>query len=99
MAQHWEYLNWGAYVVAALGAWRYMPLAIVRLVAAFTHEETRHKQCMEVLRLARHDAAHIPSYLPAPSADYKPHRRSANPERLGEHAARPCGSGELLTLC
>jgi hypothetical protein len=78
MTQHWEYLSWGAYVVAAVGAWRYMPLAIVRLVAAFTKNETRHKQCMEVLRLARHDAARISSYISAPSADDKPPRRRPN---------------------
>ena len=63
MALYWEYLRWGAYVVAALGAWRFVPLAIVRLVAAFTRSETRHRQCMEVLRLARKDAASIPSYV------------------------------------
>ncbi len=73
-----EYLRWGAYIVAALGGWRYVPLAIVRLVAAFTRNETRHKQCMEVLRLARRDAARIPSYLAAPSVEDRPRRRRAN---------------------
>jgi hypothetical protein len=66
MAQYGEYLRWGMYVSAALGAWRFLPLAIVRLVAALTRNEARHKQCMEVLRLARRDAARIPSYLPTP---------------------------------
>jgi hypothetical protein len=75
MAQHWEYLSWGAYVVAALGAWRYMPLAIVRLVGAFTSNEARHKQCMEVLRLARRDAAGIPPYLSAPPDDKRRRRK------------------------
>ena len=65
---HWEYLRWMAYVGAALGAWRYLPLTIIRLVAAFTHNERRHKQCMEVLRLARRDASSIPSYLPESNA-------------------------------
>ena len=78
MAAYPEYLRWGVYVVAALGAWRYMPLTVVRLVAAFTRNQTRHKQCMEVLRLARRDAARIPSYLPAPSAEDKPRRRRAS---------------------
>jgi hypothetical protein len=77
MAAYAEYLRWGAYIVAALGAWRYMPLAIVRLVAAFTRNETRHKQCMEVLRLARRDAERIPSYITATPAD-KPHRRKTS---------------------
>jgi hypothetical protein len=95
MAQHWEYLSWGAYVVAALGAWRYMPLAIVRLVAAFTSDERRHKQCMEVLRLARRDAARIPSYISAPSTDNKPHRGRASLSRQnGQRAAVTSGQRE-----
>jgi len=53
-------------MAAALGAWRLLPLAIVRLVAAFTRDEKRHKQCMEVLRLARRDAKDIPPYSPPP---------------------------------
>ena len=75
MAAYAEYLRWGAYMVAALGAWRFMPLAIVRLVAAFTRSETRHRQCMEVLRLARRDAERLPSYVSAPSTGDKPRRR------------------------
>jgi hypothetical protein len=75
MAAYSEYLRWGAYIVAALGAWRFMPLAIIRLMAAFTRSETRHKQCMEVLRLARRDAERIPSYVSATPANDKPHRR------------------------
>jgi len=70
-----EYLKWGVYIVAALGGWRFMPLAVVRLVAAFTRNETRHRQCMEVLRLARRDAARIPPYVSASSVDDKPRRR------------------------
>lgn len=65
MAAYMEYLRWGAYVAAAIGAWRFVPLEIVRLVAAFTRNDARHRRCMEVLRLARKDAASIPSYLPA----------------------------------
>jgi hypothetical protein len=69
MAAYWEYLRWGLYVSAALGTWRVMPLAVVRLVAAFTRDEKRHKQCMEVLRLSRRDAATIPPYTaPSPQA-------------------------------
>jgi hypothetical protein len=78
MAAYAEYLRWGAYLVTALSAWRLMPLAIVRLVAAFTRNETRHKQCMEVLRLARRDAAQIPSYISESSANDKPRRRRGN---------------------
>ena len=66
MAAYWEYLRWGMFVAGALGAWRYLPLTIVRLVAAFTRSETRPKQCMEVLRLARRDAAEIPPFTPLP---------------------------------
>ena len=67
MAPYWDYVRWGAYMATALGAWRLLPLAVVRLVAAFTRDEKRHKQCMEVLRLARRDAANIPPYLSTPS--------------------------------
>jgi hypothetical protein len=84
MAAYVEYLRWGAYMAAAIGAWRFMPLAIVRLVAAFTGNETRHKQCMEVLRLARRDAASIPSYVSATPADKppRPRRSVSKPEAL-----------------
>jgi hypothetical protein len=57
-----EYLRWGVLLVSALGAWRFLPLAAVRLMAAFTRDDARHWRCMEVLRLARRDAAQIPSY-------------------------------------
>ena len=80
MAPYWEYLRWGAYVATALGAWRFLPLALVRLVAAFTHDETRHRQCMEVLRLARKDARQIPSYLSAPPVATKRKRQSTLPK-------------------
>jgi hypothetical protein len=60
---YWEYLRWVMYVGVVVGTWRYLPLTVVRLVAAFTHDEQRHKQCMEVLRLARPDASRIPTYL------------------------------------
>ena len=36
-----------------MGVWRYLPLTVIRLVAAFTKDECRHKRCMEVLRVAR----------------------------------------------
>ena len=78
MATYAEYLRLGAYMAAALGTWRFMPLAIVRLVAAFTRNETRHKQCMEVLRMARRDAARIPPYISALPAAKKPRRRRAS---------------------
>jgi hypothetical protein len=81
MAAYVEYLRWGAYVAAALGAWRFLPLAIVRLVAAFTRNETRAKQCMEVLRLARRDAERLPSYIAAVPTDSKSPRRRASSTR------------------
>lgn len=93
MAAYAEYLRWGAYMVAALGAWRFMPLAIVRLVAAFTRNETRHKQCMEVLRLARRDAASIPPYSSVPPAaapaPRKRRTRSPKPRQLSSRPAHP----------
>jgi hypothetical protein len=82
MALYWEYLRWSAYVAAAIGAWRYVPLTIVRFVAAFTRNETRHRQCMEVLRLARRDAASIPSYVSATLAD-KPLQQQRTVSKTG----------------
>jgi hypothetical protein len=60
---HWEYLRWVVYAGGAMGVWRYLPLTVIRLAAAFTKDECRHRRCMEVLRLARRDASHIPSYV------------------------------------
>jgi hypothetical protein len=80
---YWEYLRWGVYVSVAFGAWRLLPLAIVRLVAAFTRNEARHKQCMEVLRLARRDAPSIPSYISAsPPGRTKRARVEASPGQI-----------------
>jgi hypothetical protein len=62
-APYWEYLRWAGYAVACIGAWRYLPLCVVRLAAAFTRDQQRHRQCMEVLRLARRDASRITPYL------------------------------------
>lgn len=76
MAPYWEYLRWGVYVASALSAWRFVPLAFVRLVAALTQDEARHRHCMEVLRLARRDAARIPSYMSVGS----PHKARAKRE-------------------
>jgi hypothetical protein len=76
MTAYAEYLRWGVVcVTVALGAWRFIPLGIVRLVAAFTRSETRHRQCMEVLRLARKDAASLPSYITGPVDGPKEPRR------------------------
>jgi hypothetical protein len=49
MTPYWEFLRWVVYVGAGIGAWRYLPLTVVRLVAAFTRDEQRHRRCMEVL--------------------------------------------------
>lgn len=68
---HWQYFLWAGYFSAALGVLRFLPLAIVRLAAAFTRDETRHRQCMEVLRLTRRDAARIPPYNSGPSREGK----------------------------
>jgi hypothetical protein len=62
-APYWEYLHWAVYAMAGIGAWRYLPLGFVRLVAALTRDEQRHRRCMEVLRLARRDASRIPPYV------------------------------------
>jgi hypothetical protein len=76
MTPYWNYLHLVVYLSAGIGVCRYLPLPIVRLVAGLTHNEQRHRQCMEVLRLARKDAFAIPPYSPAPS------RPSANSPQL-----------------
>jgi hypothetical protein len=76
---HWEYLRWAVYVGSAMGGWRYLPLTVIRLVAAFTKDEHRHRRRLEVLRLCRRDASRLPSYTapdvtppaPVPSGDAK----------------------------
>lgn len=70
---YFEYLPWAVYVLGGIGIWRYLPLAVIRLVAAFTRDEQRHRRCVEVLRLARRDASRIPSYLPGDksSSDFR----------------------------
>ena len=73
MEPYGQYLHWAVYVGAAIGVWRYLPLWLVRLVAAFTNSDQRRRQCLEVLRLARKDAASLPSYLPSePSSPPQP---------------------------
>jgi hypothetical protein len=76
MAHYGEYLPWGIYLMSAVGAWRFLPLAIVRLVAALTSDEIRHRQCMEVLRLARRDAARMSAYTTSMGAE----RSSQSPQ-------------------
>lgn len=63
MALHWGNLQWVICVAIGAGTWRYMPLAVVRLVITFTHNKQRVCQCLEILRLARRDAPSIDSYL------------------------------------
>jgi hypothetical protein len=65
-AQYVEILRWTGCAVAGFGGWRYVPLVVIRLTAAFTKDDLRQRRCLEVLRLARRDAAQIPSYLPGP---------------------------------
>ena len=66
MGPYWEYLHWVVFVGAGVGTWRYLPRTVVYLTAAFTRNEQRQRQCLEVLRLSRKDAAEIPSYLKEP---------------------------------
>jgi hypothetical protein len=75
LTAHSQYFFWVVYVAGGgLITWRYAPLTLVRLVGAFTTNPQRHRQCAEILRLARKDAASIPSYvseLPPPSDSAK----------------------------
>src|SRR5215469_3301834 len=38
---YWEYVRWVIYVGGAVGVWRYLPLTVISLVAAFTKDERR----------------------------------------------------------
>ncbi len=44
MAAYWAYAPWAANTLAVLGAWRYVPLTVIRLVAAFTRDEQHHQR-------------------------------------------------------
>ena len=74
MVGHWftahsQYFFWVADVIGGgLVTWKYMPLTFIRLVGALTKNPQRHRQCAEILRLARKDAASIPSYFVDPSS-------------------------------
>ena len=95
---YWEYLRWVAFVGGAVGVWRYLPLTVIRLVAAFTRDERRHKQCMEVLRLARRDASRIPSYVAhageavAPMSGAERRAKRSRGKRVRRPALPPAGT-------
>ena len=64
LSAHSQHFFWVVYVAGGgLLTWKYAPLTLVRLVGAFTTDPQRHRQCAEILRLARKDAADIPSYV------------------------------------
>jgi hypothetical protein len=67
MPYHFGYLWWVVYVAGGISGWKCVPLMVARLVAALTHDESRARQCLEVVRLSRRDAALIPSYLVSPA--------------------------------
>jgi hypothetical protein len=69
VAHSFQYVHWVAYLLAGIGAWKYLPLVAIRLVAAFTSNDERARRCLEVLRLARRDASSVPTYLPSKSAE------------------------------
>jgi hypothetical protein len=71
-----EYLRWGFIVATTLGLWRLAPLAVVRLVGAFTENEDRHRRCMEVLRISRKDARFIRPYVEPKPTDPNMHGTS-----------------------
>jgi hypothetical protein len=83
--EYWESLRWGAYIAAAAATWRFLPLAVVQMVAAFTRDETRSRQCMEVLRLSRRDLRRVPSYLPVLPLDHE----TCGRDRLPDLTQRP----------
>lgn len=78
--EYWESLRWGAYMAVAVATWRFLPLAVVQMVAAFTRDEARSRQCMEVLRLSRRDVRRVPSYLPPLPIDHETCGRAHLPD-------------------
>jgi hypothetical protein len=70
---HTQYFCWVVYVVTGLSTWKYVPLTVIRLIGALTRNQQRARQCAEILRLARRDAASIPSYLADPATVRKAH--------------------------
>ena len=71
MAAYWQHLGWVAYVAVGVGAWRYLPLSVVRLTAAFTRDDKRHRRCMDVLWLARRDITGMPGQAAPPEPAVK----------------------------
>lgn len=53
MAAYWTYAPWAVNALTVLGAWRYAPLTVIRLMAAFTRDEQHRQRCMDVLRVSR----------------------------------------------
>ena len=82
-AHYGEYLPWVIYLGSAIGTWRILTLAIVRLVAALTTDEARHRQCLEVLRLARRDAVRMPTYTISGRYGRDPHGPESHRVQLG----------------
>ena len=68
MAAYWQHLGWVAYVAVGVSAWRYLPLSVVRLTAAFTRDDKRHSRCMDVLWLARRDISGMPGQAAPPKS-------------------------------
>jgi hypothetical protein len=71
MAPYWQHLGWVAYAAVGVGAWRYLPLSVVRLTAAFTRDDKRHRRCMDVLWLARRDITGMHRQAAAPEPAMK----------------------------
>lgn len=67
MASHVQYIQWAGYVVLGLAAIRQLVLITIRLIAIFSDSEKISLRCLEIIRLSRHDASRIPSYLAKPS--------------------------------
>ena len=53
MAAYRTYVPWAFNLLAVLDAWRYVPLTVIRLVAAFARDEQHHQRCMDVLCVSR----------------------------------------------
>lgn len=66
MVHYWDYLRAAGAVLGTAGAWRFLALPVYRYVAVFSRRTDRRRYALEVLRLARKDAANLPSYVEDP---------------------------------
>jgi hypothetical protein len=61
MGACWPCVHCAVYIAAVLGTSRYVPVSVIRIVAAFTRDEQRHRRCMDVLRVSQPNRSDVPA--------------------------------------